>query len=428
MKEKFARSLGVVLSFLLLLGLNPSCALAENGAPASVSEGTYSSQIFDEADILTDEEETALLQCMSQMSEYGNLVCYSTFLAEGEKASSYASSRYTELFGNEPGCLLIIDFGNGRLGISSTGTVKDATEPEFQNIINAVNENLADSYYRAYEAGFIKIITLVTDGAVVPEPFVFEDGSPVIGDGQALYVNPETNYGVYVYDAEGLLDEDEFSELAEFMKTDTEYGNVIFSSVHLDSSQDSERYAEDSYYQCCRNEPGVLLQIDMGNRYITLSCSTEMEKKLKDERDSIIDNCYEYASDSDYFSCARECFDEVYIVLNEGKIAHTMKNINNGILALILGLLVHFVIIFATTKKTGAMKNYLEGISEDIIVHRVSEYKGRTWTTRNDSYSGGGYSGGSYSSDSSSYSGSSSSSSSSSSSGGFSGGSSSHRF
>lgn len=78
----------------------------------------------------------------------------------------------------------------------------------------------------------------------------------------------------------------------------------------------------------------------MGNRKLTLSSSTGMDDILRSERDTIVDNIYELATNKQYYACASECFREIKAVINNEKIAHDMKYITNGIFALILGLLV----------------------------------------------------------------------------------------
>ena len=170
-------------------------------------------------------------------------------------------------------------------------------------------------------------------------------------------------YNSAIVDEALLLSNDEKDLLLEQMKELIPYGNVIFASEYLESGQDYEGYTENLYYSMFGNEPGVILNIDMGNRKITLSASTQMEEYLKSERDSIVDNIYEFASDEDYYGCASECFTEVRMVIEDEAIAHTMKHIDNAIIALILALILNFLIVFVTVKKKVSVKKVVGALA-----------------------------------------------------------------
>ena len=54
---------------------------------------------------------------------------------------------------------------------------------------------------------------------------------------------------------------------------------MVFVTVKLNNGQ-YEKFAENTYYKLCGNEPGALFQIDMGNRKLTLSTSTGLDDLL----------------------------------------------------------------------------------------------------------------------------------------------------
>lgn len=155
-------------------------------------------------------------------------------------------------------------------------------------------------------------------------------------------------YKVIILDNAKLLTEAEKQQLAQDMQPLTQYGNMIFSTVVL-KQKNYEKHSEDTYYKLCGNEPGAIFQIDMGNRKLTLSTSGSMDEKVGPERDSIVDNIYQLATAKRYYECAKQCFDQIGIVYKDGEIAHEMKHINNGLLALLLGLIINFFIVFITT-------------------------------------------------------------------------------
>lgn len=224
----------------------------------------------------------------------------------------------------------------------------------------------------------------------------------------------EGDYECLIIDDAELLSESEENVLMNHMQALLPYGNVIFQTVELESG-DYEKYCENTYYDNFQNDPGVIFQIDMGNRKLTLSTSTALDEVVAPERDSIVDNVYEYASDEDYLSCAAECFDEVYKVLNDGTIAHNMKYIDNGIIAIILSLILNFIIVFASGKKKASTNKILEGAVTHGDITNVKITKGKLKKEYSPQATGSGSSGGGSSSGGGGG-------------GGFSGGSSSHGF
>lgn len=131
---------------------------------------------------------------------------------------------------------------------------------------------------------------------------------------------------------------------------------MVFVTVKLNNGQ-YEKFAENTYYKLCGNEPGALFQINMGNRKLTLSTSTGLDDLLRSEWDTIVDNIYTLVTRKQYYACASECFREIGAVLNNQNIAQDIKYITNGILALILGLLVDFMAVFITTRKKFPIRN-----------------------------------------------------------------------
>lgn len=165
-------------------------------------------------------------------------------------------------------------------------------------------------------------------------------------------------YKVVIMDKANLLTDEEEKQLTKEMEELTAYGNIVFSTVKL-QHRDYEGYSEETYYKLFGNEPGVIFQIDMGNRKITLSSSTAMDEVLRSERSTIVDNVYRYATKGNYYGCASECFRQIKAIYNEEEIAHDMKYINNAIFALTLGLILNFIVVFITMRKSVSKKKLL---------------------------------------------------------------------
>ena len=221
-------------------------------------------------------------------------------------------------------------------------------------------------------------------------------------------------YQYVILDYADLLTDAEEKELTAHMQQLTPYGNIIFQTVILDTTA-FEKYSEDTYYNYFGNEPGVIFQIDMGNRKLTISSSTALDDQISYERDTIVDNVYRYASNGDYLSCASECFDEIYAVLNDEAIAHTMKYIDNAIIAVILSLILNYLIVFASGKKKVSAGEILGTVAVASVITSAAITKGELKKIYSPSSSGSGGGGGGFSGGGGGG-------------GGFSGGSSSHGF
>lgn len=223
----------------------------------------------------------------------------------------------------------------------------------------------------------------------------------------------ETSYSYVINDYENLLTDEEEQVVIEHLQPLLEYGNVMFQSITIPDGTDYEKYCEDTYYEMFGNEPGVIFQIDMGHRKITLSSSTGLDEKIAHERDSIVDNVYRYATDEDYCRCVYRCYDQVLAVLNDEKIAHNMKYIDNALLATIISLILNFIIVFGSSKKKASVGQIVAAMTVATAVSDVAVKKGQLTKVYSPVSSGsGGSSGGSSGGGG----------------GGFSGGSSSHGF
>ena len=231
-----------------------------------------------------------------------------------------------------------------------------------------------------------------------------------VKDVNASDASNEYEYETVILDDEYLLSDEEIDMLYDDMEEISEYGNVMFTTVNLQTS-DYEQYCRDTYYEWFGNEPGVIFQIDMGNRELSLCASTGYEKLIGKERDSIIDNVYKYATNEEYYACASYCFEQIGIVLNDGSIAHTMKHIDNGILAVLFALVINYVIACSLRTKKVSVKKIRSVLDTGIKYNGASIKKGKLekeYSPQSSSSGGSGGGGGGG--------------------GGFSGGSSSHGF
>lgn len=121
-----------------------------------------------------------------------------------------------------------------------------------------------------------------------------------------------------VFDRAGLLSAQEaedlehlVSDLRDRMKMD-----VVLVTTDDAGGRDSRSYADDFYddngFGTGSDASGVLFLIDMDNREIYISTAGKMIRYLTDKRvESILDNCYDYMADGDYFGAMNQFLKDV---------------------------------------------------------------------------------------------------------------------
>ncbi|MCQ2530444.1 MAG: TPM domain-containing protein [Lachnospiraceae bacterium] len=214
------------------------------------------------------------------------------------------------------------------------------------------------------------------------------------------YTDPETGHGLVVWDAADLLTDSEEEDLAEVMKPALAYGNIMFASDDAYHS-DSVQYAAEAHYkEYFGYEGGTCMFIDMDYREIFIfSDGHNLDVINKAKSNSITDNCYKYASDGDYYSCAESCFQQINRLLGGGKINEPMKNISNAILAILVGMIICAIIVMGTMRvKRASMKDLAANAQNNLTPAKVTIVKTGESKTRNSSgggfFIGGGSSGG----------------------------------
>lgn len=180
---------------------------------------------------------------------------------------------------------------------------------------------------------------------------------------EVLYQNVETGYEVRIEDDASLLSYDEISALADTMKPVTEYGNVAFKSVASNAS-DTSTFAQSFYKSNFGTDSGTVFVIDMDNRNIWIfSDGTVYRTITKSYANTITDNVYRYASDARYFDCANEAFQQIYTLLEGGRVMQPMKYISNALLAVIIALLLNFAwICYFSRLKSPTSKEVLRSL------------------------------------------------------------------
>ena len=271
------------------------------------------------------------------------------------------------------------------------------------------------------------LLILILSFFLVPIVFAQTD------DTSLSYHNEDTKYVAKIEDNANLLTQNEKEMLLEDMQPLTEYGNIVFLSINVNSNTTKD-YASEYYHKYYSTESGSLFLIDMDNREIYIFSDGSNYNIINDSKAySITDNTYQYASNEDYYQCASIAFSQMNTLLAGGKILEPMKYTSNIFISLTISFFLTFLFVLSqmrikkassdkissqcdvsfnmgevTAKKNGVRRKYSPMSSS-------SNYGGSSFGS---SYSGGGFSSGS----SHSSGGFSSGSSHSSGGGGFSGG------
>lgn len=160
----------------------------------------------------------------------------------------------------------------------------------------------------------------------------------------AVYINEETGYGVYIDDGRDLLTDEEELALIEDMKPVTAYGNAAFVS---DAQYgDTKTFAANLYQSYFGTDSGTLFLIDMGARNIWIHSNGAVYRTVTTPyANTITDNVYRYASRGEYYACAAEAFSQISTLLAGGRISQPMRWITNALLAVIVSLLINFLLV-----------------------------------------------------------------------------------
>ena len=121
----------------------------------------------DEYDLLSDEEESELINEMIPLTEYGNagfLSCENS----SESTSQYSARVYSSLFGTESGTLLVIDMGQRMLYIKSNGAISEIVSNAYSNTItdNIYRYASEGDYYTCASKAYSQVYTLLSGGKI----------------------------------------------------------------------------------------------------------------------------------------------------------------------------------------------------------------------------------------------------------------------
>lgn len=161
----------VILGILMgAVGYRLDSYIYENEAPRSNKECTLTKRVFDEADVLTDEEETNLEALIEEKEKLigADLVLITTrdgSLDSMEKLRDYAQNYYKEnkVGWDEPigsGAIYVDDWETRYTWLATHGIVKDIlSDKDTDYIVDKTNDIVNKDSYRAY----VRLINLLSD-------------------------------------------------------------------------------------------------------------------------------------------------------------------------------------------------------------------------------------------------------------------------
>ncbi|MBR5970324.1 MAG: TPM domain-containing protein, partial [Lachnospiraceae bacterium] len=157
----------VLLALALLL---PARGLAAEEPVYRNEESGYAVYIDDAADLLTAQEEQALLEDMKGITAYGG-AAFVTVEEHTGSAAAYAESSYRKYFGSRSGTVFLIDMHKRRVEIFSDGAVyKTITKGRANTITdNVYSYATSEEYYTCASTAFSQIHTLL-EGGRIAEP------------------------------------------------------------------------------------------------------------------------------------------------------------------------------------------------------------------------------------------------------------------
>lgn len=158
--------LAAAAAFLMMI--LPLFALTARAEELSYeAENGNRAYILDEADLLTDEEETRLMERLKGVLEYGGAALVTTDYNPGS-TESYARSAYRGYFGTSSGTLLLIDMDNRYLQFYSDGSIyRVLTESRTNEITDNIYSYASEKdYFTCADKAFEQVIILLSGGKI----------------------------------------------------------------------------------------------------------------------------------------------------------------------------------------------------------------------------------------------------------------------
>lgn len=163
----------------------------------------------------------------------------------------------------------------------------------------------------------------------------------------AQYTNPETGYQVLIKDDDNLLSSSDENKLVEEMVPLTKYGHAVLWTTDIYASDEANQ-ARKERKACYEYDSAALFMINMGSRKLYIQSYGTLYKSINSSKArSITDNVSKYATNKDYYTCAKEAFTQMAATAQGEQIAEPMKIVSYVVISLMLGLIIALAIAFS---------------------------------------------------------------------------------
>lgn len=128
----------------------------------SVHGTGYEVILEDDADLLSEAEEEALLTVMQEISAYGN-VAFKSIAENSFSTKNYIENYYSDKFAGASGTVFLIDMDNRNIWIHSDGAIYKRVTTSYANVItdNIYTYATDEEYYECAYKAFEQILTLL---------------------------------------------------------------------------------------------------------------------------------------------------------------------------------------------------------------------------------------------------------------------------
>ena len=316
------------------------------------SDTGYCIYVKDDEDLLTDTERSYLGISVYELTEYGDAIFWTCSVSEEEQKQQLKKWQDGDDGKMLSTCIIVLNFETGYIEMFTGGALyhkvsKDQLQEITDQITPYVNN---EEYYACAANGFLLALAQVT-GEAMAEPATAppadsSEDKPISADEAVRYINPETGYEVMILDSADLLSDSEEGDLVIEMQPITEYGNIIFWSTN-ERAPDAEIQAREKRYSYYGYDSAGILAFNMANRKITYHTDGAMAEGVSaSDARSITDNISHYASEGDYYDCAKEGFYQVLTRLRGQAIAEPMKYTSAVVIALMLAFVIVVGLVF----------------------------------------------------------------------------------
>ena len=163
----------ITFSFLIITALFLSAVItadAAGDAKYTDPDTNYRVVIIDDDDLLTDAEESHLVDYMKPITAYGNVAFWTTSEYTSNEIDQARIQR-RELFGFESGCIFVINMNVRKLTIQSYGKIYESVNDSFARSItdNASSYATSGNYFQCAALAYEQVLAVI-ENRQISEP------------------------------------------------------------------------------------------------------------------------------------------------------------------------------------------------------------------------------------------------------------------